>query len=87
MPMIPSALVPVTPWDQDLGECFYEPGSDGQVAAVLTDPVVTTAEVPWMYCWGSRQGFFTIDYQPLGEKLVKPAVTIMSPSPSSTVAC
>eukprot|EP00434_Breviolum_minutum_P001419 symbB.v1.2.001248.t1/scaffold63.1/size477159/19 len=36
----PSNLLP-----EDLGECFYEPGSDGQVTAVLTDPSVTTAEV------------------------------------------
>ncbi|CAJ1427871.1 unnamed protein product, partial [Effrenium voratum] len=36
----PSNLLP-----EDLGECFYEPGSDGQVTAVLTDPAVTTAEV------------------------------------------
>eukprot|EP00435_Cladocopium_sp_Y103_P065972 s252_g28.t1 len=36
----PSNLLP-----EDLGECFYEPGSDGQVTRVLTDPGVTTAEV------------------------------------------
>ncbi|CAK9024379.1 unnamed protein product [Durusdinium trenchii] len=36
----PSNLLP-----EDLGECFYEPGSDGQVTAVLTDPKVTSAEV------------------------------------------
>lgn len=36
----PSNLLPL-----DLGECCYEPGSDGRVLAVLTDPEVTHAEV------------------------------------------
>ncbi|CAE8619966.1 unnamed protein product [Polarella glacialis] len=36
----PSNLLPL-----DLGECFYEPGSDGQIMHVLTDPRVTSAEV------------------------------------------
>ncbi|RNF23641.1 uncharacterized protein Tco025E_02741 [Trypanosoma conorhini] len=36
----PSNLLP-----RDLGECFYEPGSDGRVLAVLTDPLVVTTEV------------------------------------------
>ncbi|KEG08962.1 NXN protein [Trypanosoma grayi] len=42
----PSNLLPL-----DLGECFYEPGSDGRVLSVLTDPAVVTAEVlppDWM---------------------------------------
>ena len=30
---------------QDLGECQYEPGSDGRVVHVLTDPEVVTASV------------------------------------------
>ncbi|RNF03803.1 hypothetical protein TraAM80_05547, partial [Trypanosoma rangeli] len=36
----PSNLLP-----RDLGECFYEPGSDGRVLSVLTDPLVVTTEV------------------------------------------
>lgn len=36
----PSNLLPL-----DLGECFYEPGSDGRVLSVLTNPTVVHAEV------------------------------------------
>lgn len=36
----PSNLLPL-----DLGECFYEPGSDGRVLSVLTNPEVAHAEV------------------------------------------
>ena len=35
----PSNLLPL-----DLGECFYEPGSDGKILSVLTDPRVTSLE-------------------------------------------
>ena len=38
----PSNLLPI-----DLGECKYEPGSQGQILAVLTDQmVVSTVDVP-----------------------------------------
>ncbi|KPA78926.1 hypothetical protein ABB37_05990 [Leptomonas pyrrhocoris] len=36
----PSNLLPL-----DLGECFYEPGSDGRVLSVLTNPEVAHTEV------------------------------------------
>ncbi|TPP41495.1 hypothetical protein CGC20_3525 [Leishmania donovani] len=36
----PSNILPL-----DLGECFYEPGSDGRVLSVLTNPEVVHAEV------------------------------------------
>ncbi|KAF8285120.1 hypothetical protein TcBrA4_0033550 [Trypanosoma cruzi] len=36
----PSNLLPL-----DLGDCFYEPGSDGRVLSVLTNPSVVTTEV------------------------------------------
>ncbi|KAG5495830.1 hypothetical protein JIQ42_02697 [Leishmania sp. Namibia] len=36
----PSNILPL-----DLGECFYEPGSDGRVLSVLTNPEVAHAEV------------------------------------------
>ncbi|KAG5471337.1 hypothetical protein LSCM1_01417 [Leishmania martiniquensis] len=36
----PSNILPL-----DLGECFYEPGSDGRVLSVLTSPEVAHAEV------------------------------------------
>eukprot|EP00658_Telonema_sp_P-2_P085654 TRINITY_DN9806_c0_g1_i3.p1 TRINITY_DN9806_c0_g1~~TRINITY_DN9806_c0_g1_i3.p1 ORF type:complete len:1116 (+),score=353.53 TRINITY_DN9806_c0_g1_i3:180-3527(+) len=35
----PSNLLPL-----DLGECFYEPGSDGKILSVLADPAVASAE-------------------------------------------
>jgi hypothetical protein len=44
----PSNLLPI-----DLGECFYEPGSDGNIVTVLSDPNVTTAEV-LSDDWGPR---------------------------------
>lgn len=44
----PSNLLPI-----DLGECFYEPGSDGNIVTVLSDPKVTTAEV-LSDDWGPR---------------------------------
>jgi hypothetical protein len=44
----PSNLLPI-----DLGECFYEPGSDGNIVSVLSDPNVTTAEV-LSDDWGPR---------------------------------
>jgi hypothetical protein len=44
----PSNLLPI-----DLGECFYEPGSDGNIITVLSDPCVTTAEV-LSDDWGPR---------------------------------
>ena len=40
---------------QDLGECFYEPGSDGQVTKVLTDSAVTTAEAELRGSSGARR--------------------------------
>ena len=43
----PSNLLPM-----DLGDCIYEPGSDGQVINVLTSQSVTTAEVK--YNWNAR---------------------------------
>ncbi|CCD20481.1 hypothetical protein, conserved, partial [Trypanosoma vivax Y486] len=36
----PSNLLP-----HDLGECLYEPGSDGRVLSVLTDPAVVSVEL------------------------------------------
>jgi hypothetical protein len=45
----PSNLLPI-----DLGECFYEPGSDGNIVTVLSDPNVTTAEV-LSDDWGPRK--------------------------------
>jgi len=36
----PSNLLPL-----DLGDCCYEPGSDGKIVSTLTDPSVTSAEV------------------------------------------
>lgn len=36
----PSNLLPL-----DLGECFYEPGSDGKILSVLADPAVTSTEL------------------------------------------
>lgn len=44
----PSNLLPI-----DLGECFYEPGSDGNIVTVLSDPNVTSAEV-LSDDWGPR---------------------------------
>jgi hypothetical protein len=36
----PSNLLPV-----DLGDCLYEPGSDGKIISTLTSPVITNAEI------------------------------------------